>query len=255
MAKDRMGPGGRRTSGVVKKSDRRHSGTSYKPFYIAIAAVVLAGVAGLGYALTRPNDDAAAIIDPAAPLPAATGQILGDTTAPVEIMEFADFQCPGCGQFATITGPDVKTRLVDTKQAYLRFMHFPLGGIHRNAWNAANAAECAGEQGRFWPMHDQIFAGQPDWSEKRNPQSLFAGYVRAIGGDVSAWESCYESRRMYPRIQATLKEGERRMISQTPSFIIGRRRLAGVRGYDHLKAYVDSARAEASIPDPAPVRR
>ena len=234
---------------MVKKSDRRHANTSYKPFYIAVAAVVIVGIAGLGYALTRPQTDAVTTIDPGAPLPPATGQILGDTTAPVQIIEFADFQCPGCGQFATITGPDVKTRLVDTKQAYVRFMHFPLAGIHRNAWNAANAAECAGEQGKFWPMHDQIFAGQPDWSEKRNPQSLFAGYVTAIGGDKSAWESCYESRRMYPRIQATLKEGERRMVAQTPTFIVGRRMLAGVRGYDHLKAYVDSAAAEAMIPE------
>lgn len=233
---------------MVKKSDRRHSNTSYKPFYIAVAAVVIVGIAGLGYALTRPKTDPVTTIDPGAPLPAATGQILGDTTAPVEIMEFADFQCPGCGQFATITGPDVKTRLVDTRQAYFRFMHYPLGSIHRNAWNAANAAECAGEQGKFWAMHDQIFAGQPDWSDKRNPQSLFGQYVKAIGGDESAWASCYESRRMYPRIQATLKEGERRMVSQTPTFIVGRRVVPGVSGYDQLKAYVDSARAEAAIP-------
>src|SRR5688500_20285670 len=110
MAKNRMGSGGRGSSGVVKKSDRRSSGTSYKTFYIAVAAIVIVGVAGLGYALTRPKD-AVTTIDPGAPLPEATGQILGDTTAPVQIMEFADFQCPGCGQFATITGPDVDTRL------------------------------------------------------------------------------------------------------------------------------------------------
>ena len=230
--------------------DRRGRTTSYRPFYIALGAIALVGLAALGYALTRPRKDPVATIDPNLPLPPATGHLLGDTTAPVQIIEFADFQCPVCADFALVTGPDVKQRLVDTRQAYIRFMHFPLA-MHRNAWNAANAAECAGEQGRFWTMHDRIFSGQLEWSEKRDPQGTFEGYAREIGADSRLFESCYESRRSYPRIQAMLKEGERRTVQATPTFVIGRRVIPGNLPYDRFKAYVDSALAEARIPTPS----
>lgn len=232
------------------RADRRNASTSYKPFYLAIGAIVVVGLAALGYALTRPVESGVTTIDPNMPLPPATGRILGDTTAPVEVIEFADMQCPVCADFALITGPDVKQRLVDGGQIYIRFMHFPLA-MHRNAWNAANATECAADGGRFWAMHDRVFAGQLEWSEERDPQRTFRKYAKEVGVDEAAWERCYESREKYPKIQAELKEGERRQVNATPTFIIGRRKVPGNLSYDRFKAYVDSALAEASLKDSA----
>jgi len=216
-----------------------------RPFYMALGAIGVVGAAVLGYIVTRPKP-APITLDADTPLPKAEGYFMGNPAAPVQVFEFADLQCPVCADFGLLTEPDVKKRLIATGKIGYRFLDFPLP-MHPNAWNAANAGACANEQGKFWEMKDQIFQGQLEWSNERNPKSTFAGYGKQIGLDANAWESCYESKRLYPKIQANLKEGERRMVSATPTFIIGKRVLPGNLSYDKFKAYVDSAAAEAPV--------
>lgn len=214
-----------------------------RPFYYGLSAIALVGAAVLGYVSTRPKP-APVTLDPSVALPKAEGYVLGDTNAPIQVIEFADMQCPVCADFGLLTEPDVKKRLIETGKISYRYMDFPLA-MHPNAWNAANAGACANEQGKFWEMKDQIFQGQLEWSNERNPRSTFEGYAKQIGIDRAAWRSCYESQKMIPKIQAMQKEGERRFVSATPTFIIGRRVYPGSLPYDKFKALVDSAIAEA----------
>lgn len=227
---------------------RKGGSKSMRPFYIGMAVIAVVGAALLGYVLTRPKASPITL-DANTPLPKAEGYFIGNPEAPVQVLEFADMQCPVCADFGLLTEPDVKKRLVETGKIGYRFLDFPLQ-MHPNAWNAANAGACANEQGKFWEMKDQIFSGQLDWSNERNPQGLFEKYAKAVGLDGDKFEECYESKRNYPKIQANLKEGERRMVTATPSFVIANRLYTGSLSYDRFKAIVDSAAAEATKAKP-----
>ncbi|GAC1514801.1 MAG: hypothetical protein NVS1B4_03360 [Gemmatimonadaceae bacterium] len=213
---------------------------SNRPFYGALLVVALGGAGALAFVATRPKPHPVTTVDTRLPPAKAEGYLLGRPDAGVQIIEFADFQCPACGTFATVIEPDVRTRIVDAGLASYRFYDFPLPQ-HRNAMNASLAAACAHEQGKFWAMHDALFQGQPDWSEERNPKSTFAGYAKQAGVDASRWGDCYDARRYEPQIVANRAEGERRAINQTPTFIVGNKVLRGVATYDMIKAYVDSS--------------
>lgn len=218
-------------------------------FYLMLGAAGLAGIALIYWLAIRPTDSAS--IAPLTGVPAAEsrGYVRGSPDAPVEIVEFADFQCPACENYATITEPDVMTRIVDAGLARYVFYDFPLQ-MHPNAWPASHAAACADDQGKFWEMHRVIFREQPNWSPERNPKGSFARLAREIGLDMGAWESCYDERRHQRRIAANVAEGERRGVNSTPTFFVGTHKLAGVQNYDRIRAFVDSATRRAGAATP-----
>jgi protein-disulfide isomerase len=174
---------------------------------------------------------------------------MGKVDAPVQILEFADFECPGCAGFATITEPDVRTRIVEPGLASLTYYDFPLTQ-HRNTLPASNAAACADEQGKFWPMHDRIFQAQDQWNGLATevPKPYFKRFAGEIGLDVGKWESCYDARKYQKRIEANLAEGLRRGVNSTPTFIIGNKVYRGMGSYDELKAIVDSITRATATP-------
>jgi protein-disulfide isomerase len=217
-------------------------------FYGGLAGVALAGAALIGYLATREKPQPATTsVDPNLARE-AEGYLLGDSTAPVQILEFADYECPACAQYATITEPDVRTRLVETGRASVRYFDFPLEQ-HRNTVGASNAAACAADQGKFWEMHDKLFAGQTEWNTQAtsNPKRIFARYAQEIGLNGAQWEQCFDSQKHSRRIQANKAEGERRQVRSTPTFIIGSRMIPGSLPYDMLKALVDSAATQAAV--------
>lgn len=209
------------------------------------AALVVIGAAGGGWIWMSTKRTAGG--SPAEPLPESAiaaassfpGYLLGAESAPVEVTEFADFQCPGCAQFAVLTMHDVKQRLISAGRVRWRFKDFPLE-MHPNSRAAHHAAACADEQGRFWEMHDQLFYNQPRWSLERNPGRRFAEYARAIGLDLNRFEDCTRTGRYQARIEASVRDGQRLGVTSTPSFIAGRVRLPEVPSYDELKAIIDS---------------
>ena len=246
MASKRMDAGRGGRPDVVKQARGKQS---RRGFYLTLLLVGVAGVAGILWATQRSKTASiVAVPTPAANLAAAPGYLRGSPTAPVEIVEYADFECPGCGQFATVTEPDVMKRLVETGQARYRVYLFPVNSSHRNSPAASLAAACADDQGKFWEMHDRIFAGQNDWNSfaTDDPKSIFAGYAKEIGADADAWTKCYDERKHVDRIAAHAKAAETAQIRSTPSFVIGDRMVAGAQPFDVIKAMVDSARATAA---------
>ena len=235
---------------------------SRRGFYLALGLVAVAGVGGISWAMQRAKGGAAPIVVPAAATPAPgaarpEGYVLGNPAAPVEIVEYADFECPGCGQFATLQEPDVRARLVNTGQARFRFYDFQVNQSHRNSPAASLAAACAADQGKFWEMHDRLFAGQDEWRTPipgydggtDDPRPVLAGYAQSLGLDVPRWTQCYDGRAHLDRLAAHLQEATRAQVRSTPSFVVGNRMLAPeVRPtYDVIKALVDSAKA-APVP-------
>jgi protein-disulfide isomerase len=214
-------------------------------FLAALALIVVAGAVTIAGLATRKTAPVVQNVDPAT-LGPAQGYLLGKADAPVQIQEFADFECPACGTYALVTEPDVRKRLVDAGLASYRYFDFPLP-MHHNTWFASHAAACANDQGKFWEMHDRLFAGQLDWRTEvtGDPSKIMVGYARDLGLDMDKWQKCFDSQAHLRDIQANKAEGERRHVNQTPTFIVGTRLVAGAMTYDQMKAYVDSAATPA----------
>jgi protein-disulfide isomerase len=237
-------PKGRRTAGKKAVASARRTGPG-KGFWIGLAVIVLGGGGTLVWQAMQPKATSRAI-DPTLPKLKAEGYLLGSPSAPVEIVEFADFECPSCGQFATLTEPDVRAKLVNTGQARIRYMDFPLP-MHRNTWDASFAAACANEQGKFWQMHDIIFQNQDRWNGEATsrPKKVLGELAQSLGLDMAKYNACVDSEKYRAQIQANEQEGERRGVNQTPTFMIGDKIYPGALSWDSFKKYVDEEAAKA----------
>jgi protein-disulfide isomerase len=237
---------------VAKKAVKKAQSSNSK-FVGILVAVAIVGLASLGYALSN-SGPKVIIVDPKIPAGAPEGHLMGKADAPVQVLEFGDFECPGCGNFATLTEPDVRARLVIPGIVGFRFYDFPLSQ-HKNSFSAHLSAACADDQGKFWEMHDRIYAGQDEWSDLINPNmtdpmSVFRRYAKEMGLDVKTWEACVTSQKYTAKIKGNQEEGMRRKVQQTPTIIIGNRQVNGVT-YDQFKAIVDTVMAEAAKAAPA----
>ena len=211
-----------------------------KGFYIGIGGVAVVGIGALAMAMAR----GAAL--PSGPIELAAiesargfgGYEIGDADAPVEIVEFADFECPACRQHWVLTMYDVKQRLVSTGQVRLVFRDFPLD-MHPNARAAHHAAACVADQGMFWEIHDKLFDTQNEWTRRSGAERKFRGYARELGVDVGEYDACMSEGRFRARIQASFEGGAALGVGSTPSYLLGDR-LYGALTYDEMKAIVDS---------------
>jgi protein-disulfide isomerase len=197
----------------------------------------------------RPADREVSAVDSTLPKVQSNGYVIGSASAPIEVIEFGDFECPSCARFATLTEPDVRTRLVDKGVIRFRFIDFPLS-IHRNTWPASRAAACADEQGKFWQMHDVLFQNQDQWNGETtsNPNPIFKQLAGQIGLNQQVFDQCVDSKKTQAKVQAHEQLAEQQHIQATPSFIVGGKIIEGPRPYDEFKAIVDSALARSGSP-------
>jgi protein-disulfide isomerase len=225
---------------------------SKKLFLVILGAVAVAGGALIAMQ-ARGAGPAPRIVAELLPGDAGKAQpyVYGKPDAPVTISEFADFECPACAQFTTLTEPDVRKRLADPGLVSFRFYDFPLDQ-HRNSVLASLSAACAADQNKFWEMHDRIFAGQDAWASRpgesdraanRRASRLFAGYAKEIGLNESVWSTCVEEQRHLERIRANRQVGIERQVRSTPTFVVGNQMVVGSLSYDALKRLVDDAMA------------
>lgn len=147
---------------------------------------------------------------------------LGAKTSGVAIVEFADFECSFCRKHATTVLPALKEKFVRTGVASYSYFHLPLQ-IHPHAVEAAKAAECAGDQGRFWDMHDLLF-------DSTEPAALAAPGLRAAAAtlslDLTAFDDCFATAS--ERVDAQVSEAARLGVEFTPVFMIGRIEQGGI---------------------------
>jgi len=245
MANKRVETGRGRKPGVVKASKK--TSTSNRAFYLIIAAIAIGGIAALTYASTKSNEIVnASPVDTTLPAVKSEGYVMGSPTAPLEVIEFGDFECPQCGRFATLTEPDVRKNLVNAGKIRLRYIDFPLP-MHPHTWNASRAAACADAQGKFWEMHDALFANQDRWdgAATNNPDKVLKQLGDQIVPDKSKFEQCVDSKEMQAKVQAHWKLAEARHVNGTPTFVIGDQQIGQSLTYDQFKQLVDSAIAKS----------
>src|SRR5207245_4378739 len=124
-------------------------------------------------------------------------RIQGSASAPLWVIEVSDFQCPYCKQWHDQTYNAFLEQYVKTGKVRLAYVNFPLAS-HVYAWPAAESAMCAGAQGKFWPMHDALFATQTRWEATSTPMVVFDSLAQANGLDMQRWRDCVSSGKMKP---------------------------------------------------------
>ena len=215
-------------------------GGRMKRFYMILVALAVVGGAIL-FLASREKPIPGAVESPTATVASDgfTGFTQGSDSAPVEVVEYSDFECPFCARFATLQMPAVRRQLIETGVVRWRFRDYPLPN-HQYSRYAAHAAQCAGEQGRFWEMHDAIFTDH-SWAQTgKNPARLFNAMAERIGVDLSAYKSCMTSNRFAVRIAASRQEGEARGVTGTPTFFVNGVPYRDNPTSDGFKALADS---------------
>ena len=216
-------------------------------FYLLLGLVALIGGGALYLLMRRPPVSIPANVTvTAADTSGFRGYILGSADAPLEITEYADYQCPACASFETVQFPTIRERLVNTGRVRWRYRDFPLQ-IHRHARLSAHAAACADEQGKFWEMHRMIYDSQNDWAFINDAAGHFRELAKPIGLDVARFDQCMSAAKYAGRIQASYDEAVKVGASGTPALLIAGRIYGGLP-YDALKRIVDSLAPAPAAP-------
>jgi protein-disulfide isomerase len=175
----------------------------------------------------------------------------GGAGSRVVLVEFSDFQCPFCARHAKQTLPQIEREYVDTGKLLYVMRNLPLEQIHPDALRAAAAAECAGDQGKYWQMHEKLFGNQ---------QALGAAdltrYAQEAGVDAAKFKQCVDADVHGAKIRKDLTDAQAAGITGTPTFFLGFaegggkvkvvRRIQGAQPYPVFKAAIDGLLAEAA---------
>ena len=178
--------------------------------------------------LLEKNQRAAVVPQAPEPLRASVkisgDQVLGSKDAPVTMVEFTDYQCTFCRQFHLATFPALRQKYIDTGKIRFVTRDLPLD-IHANAFPAAEAARCAGEQGQFWKMRDVMITN----ANALGPEKLVE-YAQAIPLDVPKFRACLDSHKYKESVRKDYEEAAALRIEGTPTFLIGKSTPEGVDG-------------------------
>lgn len=187
-------------------------------------------------------------IQPAGPVDVSEGNlpILGNKDAKVTIVEFSDFQCPFCKQMFDEALPQIKKEYIDTGKAKFAFRHYPLVSIHPNAQKAAEAAECANDQDKFWEYHDQLFTNQADWESLPAADALnkYVEYANVIGINGEELRECVSSGRMAENVQKDIADGDKVGVDGTPASFVNGILISGAVPFEEFKTQIEAALAE-----------
>ncbi len=159
--------------------------------------------------------------------------VKGDSKAPVTIVEWSDFQCPFCVRFYQQTLGQIEDAYIKTGKVKFIYRDYPLG-FHENAQKAAESAECAGEQGKFWEMHDKLFedgvSGGVD---------SFKQFAADLGLDATKFNDCLDNGAMASEVKKDLDDGTKAGIRGTPGFVINGKLVSGAQPFESFKAVIE----------------
>lgn len=168
-------------------------------------------------------------------------RVNGNKNAKVVITEYSDFQCPACASYYGLV-----------KQAHKDFgdnlaiiyRHFPLRQIHANAEIAALSAEAAGNQNKFWEMHDMLFENQKNWENDKNAKDMFIGYAKELGLNSEQFKRDLNSKESEQKIEADYQSGVKAGVNHTPTFFLNGKEIQNPRNYEEFKTAVSEAESK-----------
>lgn len=203
-----------------------------KPIYVLVIGLVV--TVGMIVGLVALQNNQAEKMTNLSVAVSADDHVLGEGS--VILVEYSDFQCPACKAYS----PLLKQLQEDFQgKLTLVYRHFPLRRLHANADAAAQAAEAAGRQGKFWEMHDLIFSGQEDWAKSGNAMEKFEQYAQQLGLDLAKFKEDADSSEIKQKIQQDLNSANAMNLSGTPSFFLNGQFIQSPGSYEKFKALVD----------------
>jgi protein-disulfide isomerase len=223
----------------------------FKRSWVYSALLPLAFVAGLAFgyvfwgrnnASTSPQAQQAAAEQPVVvpteaqvtryDVPVDDDPALGPADAPITIIEFSDYECPYCQKWQAETMP----KLLAGYGGKIRFIYrdFPLYGSHANAASAAEAANCAGDQGKYFEFHDKLFSGAYSLG-----QAAYEKYAAEINLDIDQYKSCLTSRQYQKEVESDYQFAAELGIRSTPTFFINGLAVIGAQPYEVFQQIID----------------
>lgn len=158
-------------------------------------------------------------------------QVKGNLAAENILIEYSDFQCPACATYQAM----IKKFAEDfSDQVKIVYRHFPLESIHPHARFAAQAAESAAMQNKFWEMHDKLFENQADWSTIENPQEKFEQYANELNLDIEKFKNDLNSSEIKNKIDEDLLLAETLKLNSTPTFFLNGKQIK-FNSYNQLR--------------------
>lgn len=232
----------------------KQAGSSPKTFYwiigvvavLGVGAILLAAMRGGGSTMATEPIELADVPDAAALLERAQGIAIGEANAPIKMLVFSDFQCPGCKHWALQVEAPLKADLVESGQMQLVYYDFPLSG-HQHSFVVSRAARCANDQGRFWEYHDLAFAQQEQWSYSRTtPVEMLIDYAGTVGLNVDEFRKCLESDAHAATVTANQMLGNQLGVRGTPTVFVNGRQLQNWNEYEAAKAEIQALAGSAT---------
>jgi protein-disulfide isomerase len=169
--------------------------------------------------------------------PYAQGKSLGPADAPVVIEEYADFQCPWSAKFAMDALRQVEDTYMRSGAGNVRFTYRHMAVLGPESQTAAEASECANEQGQFWAYADTLFTNQRNQGAF-SPDSL-KEYAEELGLDTAAFNTCLDSRRYQQVVEQETQQGRERNVRYTPTLLINDQTLVGAISFDQLNQMIE----------------
>ena len=169
--------------------------------------------------------EAGARVAPKAPTPTpfepkdviiSGASVMGDSKAKVTLIEYSDYQCPFCSRHSRQTMPDIVKNYINEGKVKFLMREFPIPNLHPRATAASEAALCAGDQGKYWEMHDVLFNNQRKMSDED-----LRGYGAEIGLDTEKFNDCLAQGVTSEQVQKDIEEGKLMGVRGTPSFVLG----------------------------------
>ncbi len=161
-------------------------------------------------------------------------KVRGDADASVTIVEFSDFECPFCGRYYNQAYKQIKENYIDAGKVKYVFRDFPLG-FHAKAQKASEAAECAGDQGAYWDMHDRLFEN----SQKLSVEDL-KEHAKALGLDSAEFDDCLDSGKYEDEVKKDLADGAAAGVTGTPAFFVNGKKISGAQPYSAFEAAIEA---------------
>ncbi|MGB6837705.1 MAG: DsbA family protein [Dehalococcoidia bacterium] len=247
MASSRL-PKRRRGKPTPRAAARRFTRSPW--MVVVIAGVCLAAVAVIiAFSLRIGGDEGDVVVDQSVPTVEPShvcasgavpvdGNTCGDEDAPVKIIEYSNYQCSYCGRFARETKPEIEREYVATGKVQLEFRNVAAEG--QASGLAAEAAECANEQGRFWAYHDMLYENQQNLSE-----GALKGFAGELGLDREAFDECLDSHKYTDLIRQQREEAAEAGVEGTPSFLVNGELVRGYLSFEDFRPIIERALAKA----------
>lgn len=169
---------------------------------------------------------------------AQTRHFMGDPDAPVTIIEFADFQCPYCGRFFAETKPQIDEQYMQSGEVRFAYFNFAFLGPESN-W-AAEAAECASDQNKFWEYHDKLYASQAGENQGAFNKDNLKKFAEELALDTSTFDECLDSGKYTQLVQDESSLASSIGVRSTPTFLINGQAVVGAQPYEIFQQTIDS---------------